>query len=148
MPAAPAADMGASAGLLKGADLGKRVRQIEVGDRVVACDVHRGEVILVGRSRSWLLLRVDAGEPTRSGYLLCQPAEVERMNGWWARRLRRAGEGRVGRRAWVRGAERPVVAGRPAPQPVVGAPLRSRPDVNAPVVSPFATRPRLNRRAA
>ncbi len=102
--------------------MGDRVRQIQVGDRAVACGVHRGEVIMVARSRAWVLLRVDGGEPTRSGYLLCRPAEVDIMNGWWARRLRL--DGRVGRRAWARGTARPVTAGREVPLPDAGKPSR------------------------
>ena len=116
--------------------MGGRVRQITVGDRAVACGVHRGEVILVAASRAWVLLRVDGGEPTRSGYLLCRAAEVEPMNGWWARRLRH--DGRVGTRAWARGAARPVTAGRKAHHPDAGRPPRRVPadPSSAPCASP------------
>ena len=98
----------------------RRVPQVGVGDRVIACGVHRGEVVLVAKSRAWMLVRVVAGEPTRSGYLLCRPAEAERMNGWWTRRLRH--DGRVGTRAWARGADRPVEAGRALPLPALRPP--------------------------
>ena len=124
----------------EGARLGDGVRQIQVGDRAVACGVHRGEVIMVARSRAWVLLRVDGGEPTRSGYLLCRPAEVDIMNGWWARRLRP--DGHVGRRAWARGTARPVTAGREAPLPDAGNPSRRHPEesVAAPADAPLPSR--------
>ena len=93
---------------MKGGFLAEHTQRIVVGDRVVACGVHRGEVVLAAKSGNWVLLRVDAGEPTRSGYLLCTPREVEQMNGWWARRLRRAADTRVSRRAWGRRASQPA----------------------------------------
>lgn len=111
--------------------MGRRAAGIEVGDRVVACGVHRGEVVLVAKSRAWMLVRVVAGEPTRSGYLLCTPAEAERMNGWWTQLLR--SQGRMGTRAWARGAARPVVAGRADPRPGAGRPERE----SLPALSPL-----------
>jgi hypothetical protein len=91
-----------------------RGRGITVGDWVVACDVHRGEVVLLAKSGRWVLVRVLAGELTRSGYLMCLPGEVQRMNAWWACADKRVDEARVGARVWERGASRPAVKERRA----------------------------------
>ena len=59
-------------------------RSISIGDAVVLPGNSRAEVMLIGKSNAWYLVRVKTiPAPKEPTYVMCTPGEVQRINAWW-----------------------------------------------------------------